>query len=175
MGCHCLRWPFPSAEPISQFSFPGSKLEMFPSLSADAKGAWAETEAFRAAHHETRHNKHSQGRRGAFLEHGAALSAFLHRTAQQPVRSGTVTAFACQTVGFLSLSLSPCLWCNAVFSALAASLTGALRVLEKTRGLLCKASLHAATVPIFGGSTCSPVIEQEHKEDLLCPSSASCS
>jgi len=107
------------------------------------------------------------------------LSAFLHRTAQQPVRSGTVTAFACQAVGFLPLSLSLslplCLWCNAVFSALAASLTGALQVLEKTRGLLCKASLHSTTVPIFGGSMPSPVIKQEREEELLCPRSAACS
>lgn len=40
----------------------------------------------------------------------------------------------------LSLSLSRCLWCNAVFSALAALLTGALRVLEEMRELLCKAA-----------------------------------
>lgn len=38
-------WLFLFAEPTLQFSFPGSKLEMFP-LSADAKGAWAEAEAF---------------------------------------------------------------------------------------------------------------------------------
>lgn len=103
------------------------------------------------------------------------LSAFLHRIAPQPVRSGTVTAFACQTVGFLSLSLSLCLWCNAVFSALAALLTGALRVLEKMRGLLCKASLHAVTVPIFDGSMLSPVIEQEREEDPLLSGSSACS
>lgn len=63
------------------------------------------------------------------------LPAFLCHTTQQPVRSGTVTAFACQTVGFLSLSLSLCLWCNAVFSALSAALAGALQMLEKNEGV----------------------------------------
>lgn len=175
MDCHCLHWPFPSAEPILQFSFPGSKLEMFPSLSAGAKGAWAETEAFRVAHHEMHHNKHSQGRSDAFL---STLHAFRlpppHCTAAcQEWDSHSLCLSDCGIS--LSLSLSLCLWCNAVFSALAALLTGALRVLEKMRGLLCKASLHAVTVPIFDGSMLSPAIEQEREEDPLRSASSACS
>lgn len=141
---------------------------MFPSLSADASGPSIETETFGAAHHEMHHNKPSQGWSDALLS--TVHIPPLHRTAAcQEWDSHSLCLSDCWIS--LSLSLSLCLWCNAVFSALAASLAGALQVLEIMRGLLCKSSLHAAAIPIFMGSMFTPVIKQEHEEDIFCPSS----